>query len=212
MKEKLKGIIIGIVIGVMITASSVIASSGAIQKLLHYNDIKITMNGNEIRPADANGNYVEPFIIDGTTYLPVRAVSNALGLYVDWDANTNTVKLSETPFAPEAENMTEVEAFISEYGDLLKAGFEEGFSESGLTCKTTVAGKGNDIIIETRIDYIDGLTEKDKAELQEEFNLGKEDLKAEFEGAKEDIPSLEKIIFRVCEEDGDLIATIEIEF
>jgi len=41
---------------------------------------------------DANGNYVEPFIIDGTTYLPVRGISNALNLGVGWDGENNTVK------------------------------------------------------------------------------------------------------------------------
>lgn len=212
MKEKFKGIVIGIVIGVMITASSVIASSGAIQKLLHYNDIKITINGNEIRPVDANGNYVEPFIIDGTTYLPVRAVSNALGLYVDWDSSTSTVKLSEAPFLPQAENVTEVENFVAEYGETLKAVFENSFSQNGLTCKTTVVGKGNDITIEARIDFIDGLTEAEKTDVQAEYDSSKEDIKAGFDGVEEEIPSLEKIIFRICEEDGDLIGTIELEF
>ena len=37
---------------------------------------------------------VEPFIIDGTTYLPVRALSNALGFDVGWDNATSTVSIS----------------------------------------------------------------------------------------------------------------------
>lgn len=61
---------------------------------LAYNNIKITLNGNAVTPKDANGNVVEPFIIDGTTYLPVRAVASALSVNVGWDGNTNTVVLS----------------------------------------------------------------------------------------------------------------------
>ncbi len=43
-----------------------------------YREIKIVIDGQEICPRDAAGNEVEPFILDGTTYLPVRAVADAL--------------------------------------------------------------------------------------------------------------------------------------
>ena len=76
-------------------ALSVSASSGSKTAELFFCNIKIMMNGQEITPKDANGNTVEPFIIDGTTYLPVRAVSGALGLNVEWDGDTNTVFLTE---------------------------------------------------------------------------------------------------------------------
>ncbi len=59
-----------------------------------YNNIKITLDGKTITPKDANGAVVEPFIVDGTTYLPVRAVADSLGLGVEWDAKTQTVKLT----------------------------------------------------------------------------------------------------------------------
>lgn len=59
-----------------------------------YNNIKVNLNGQAVNLVDANGTAVEPFIIDGTTYLPVRAVSGALGLDVQWDAATSTVILT----------------------------------------------------------------------------------------------------------------------
>lgn len=64
-----------------------------------YNDIKVTLDGQAVTLVDANGSAVEPFAIAGTTYLPVRAVSDALGLEVGWDAATSTVILA----TPEAE-------------------------------------------------------------------------------------------------------------
>lgn len=79
---------------------TVSASTGTVQKSLSYNDIKITLDGKEIIPKDANGNYVEPFIIDGTTYLPVRGISTALGLGVGWDQSTHTVQLMSQELAP----------------------------------------------------------------------------------------------------------------
>ena len=67
-----------------------------------YRGISITLDGREIVPVDANGNAVEPFLYNGTTYLPVRGVANALSLGVAWDGTTNTVALTSggTPVAP----------------------------------------------------------------------------------------------------------------
>ena len=40
---------------------------------------------------------MEPFIYNGTTYLPVRAVGEALGKQVGWDGKTKTVYIGEVP-------------------------------------------------------------------------------------------------------------------
>ena len=63
-----------------------------------YKNIKIILNGINIEPKDVNGNIVGPFIIDGTTYLPVRAICKALGLEVNWNSETNTVELIEEKY------------------------------------------------------------------------------------------------------------------
>ena len=68
-----------------------------------YNDIQIVVNGIRIVPRDVNGTIVEPFIYNGTTYLPVRAVSEALGNAVEWDPTTYTVYVSERPNANNQE-------------------------------------------------------------------------------------------------------------
>ena len=73
---------------IMIFSISVSAASGLVPANLQYNNIKINLNGSNVATS------AEPFIIDGTTYLPVRALAEALGLAVEWDATTNTVKLS----------------------------------------------------------------------------------------------------------------------
>lgn len=88
-----------IVVMISALALTVSASTGAVQRTLSYNDIKITLDGQAITPLDANGNSVEPFIIDGTTYLPVRGIASALGLDVNWDQTSKTVQLS-TESAP----------------------------------------------------------------------------------------------------------------
>lgn len=52
-----------------------------------YNNIKIVVDGKELKTDK------EPFIYEGTTYLPVRAVAEAVGKNVSWDGTTNTVTL-----------------------------------------------------------------------------------------------------------------------
>lgn len=91
---KCKTKIIGLVVVVALAlTTTVFATVGNRTAELVYNNIKVMINGKEITPTDANGNAVEPFIIDGTTYLPVRGVASALGMNVGWDGATNTVTL-----------------------------------------------------------------------------------------------------------------------
>ena len=87
--------------GLIGTAS---ASVGRRTMEADYQNIRITLDGKEITPTDANGNVVEPFSVDGTTYLPVRAIGNALGLGVDWDGSTGTVVLTTPSQAPSPES------------------------------------------------------------------------------------------------------------
>lgn len=52
--------------------------------------IKINLNGQSWTPKDP------PITYNGTTYLPVRAVAEAVGLNVGWDATTQTISIGES--------------------------------------------------------------------------------------------------------------------
>lgn len=65
-----------------------------ISAYLNYG-ITIKYNGEVQNLTDAGGNRVYPITYNGTTYLPVRAVSNMLGIGVDWDGATQTVLLGK---------------------------------------------------------------------------------------------------------------------
>lgn len=99
MKTGSKKIIAGITILVLLlsSASSVFASNGQNFLEVYYKDIKVELNGKIIDLKDADGNRVEPFISDGTTYLPIRAIGSALGFNVAWNSTTNTAVLSSPP-------------------------------------------------------------------------------------------------------------------
>lgn len=106
LKNQSRGFMLGVLTMLLVfslTAGAYAASQQ--QATLSYNDIQIKLDGAEIVPTDANGNLVEPFIIDGTTYLPVRAIADALDLDIAWDGETSTVLLT-SPQSPEATYIT----------------------------------------------------------------------------------------------------------
>ena len=58
---------------------------------------EIYIDGVKMEPADANGNPVETFAYNGTTYVPLRAVSEYLGKAVNWDGANQRVYIGEAP-------------------------------------------------------------------------------------------------------------------
>jgi len=93
MKKEIKGFVTGVVTTAFISAAVFTGFAEPVEKAINavYNNIKLYVDGNLVKPKDAKGNDVEPFIYNGTTYLPIRAVSEALGKTVSWDSDTNSV-------------------------------------------------------------------------------------------------------------------------
>ena len=77
----------------MSLAAPAAASSETVEKTLTYRGISIYLNGVRLAPADEKGQATEPFIMDDTSYLPLRAVASALGLSAQWIPGENTVAL-----------------------------------------------------------------------------------------------------------------------
>ena len=97
MKKRLQGLVAGILIGAMLTGGMTFAKNETEIIEALYNNINIYVDGVKIEPKDAAGNAVEPFIYNGTTYLPVRAVGEAMGKTVTWDGATQSVYLGDKP-------------------------------------------------------------------------------------------------------------------
>lgn len=64
-----------------------------------YRDVKIKVGGQLINPTDEGGTPVEPFLYNGTTYIPVRAVANSLGQEVVWNGQKSTIQIGLQPNA-----------------------------------------------------------------------------------------------------------------
>lgn len=94
MKAKLK--ICSVALLVSIAVGATVYAANLTKKIdVLYDDIKILSNNIEFMPVDEHGSQVEPFIYEGTTYLPVRAVSEVLGKNVSWDSETKTVMVTD---------------------------------------------------------------------------------------------------------------------
>lgn len=95
MKKKLQGFVVGILVGAAIFGSVAMAANTTTLYNVLAQGVKIVVDGKELHPTDAGGNKVEPIIYNGTTYLPVRAVGNAVGKAVYWDGPNYTVYLGD---------------------------------------------------------------------------------------------------------------------
>lgn len=62
-----------------------------------FTGVTIYVDGVEMKPTDANGKEVETFIYNGTTYVPLRAVSQSLGKAVNYDSNSKSVYIGAAP-------------------------------------------------------------------------------------------------------------------
>ncbi len=90
--KKIKKLTALTLIATVVVASLVFASRSETINIV-YDNIQLMVKGKNIVAKDADGNIVQPFIYNGTTYLPVRAIGEALDLEVKWDGNTKTVSL-----------------------------------------------------------------------------------------------------------------------
>lgn len=100
-----------------------------------YGGISIYLNGEQQVAKDVNGKVVEPLIYEGTTYVPIRAVSEWLGKTVTWQGSTNSVYINDSVFS-DAE-ISDAEDVIENFFDL----FGDGqYQEMKALCTGDAAG------------------------------------------------------------------------
>lgn len=177
MKEKRKGFISGVLTTVIALSlvGTAAATIGSRAITADYSDIKITLNGTQITPTDANGNVVEPFAVNGTTYLPVRAVANALGVDVEWDGKSSTVFLTEDNLPAKS---TKNEQMLGFYKIL-----EEGFSNLETTFDGIWSGVAQELINEVIQDGIyNGMTFYEAS--KERLSVMLENVESHYQGCK----------------------------
>lgn len=84
----MKKFVCGIVVGALVATAIGATSAGVWENIdVLRNDIRVVVNGEEIT--------ADNFLYKDTTYLPLRAVSSALGENVEYDEETNTAFIGE---------------------------------------------------------------------------------------------------------------------
>ncbi|MBR5239727.1 MAG: hypothetical protein IKW04_04015 [Clostridia bacterium] len=111
-------------------------------------------------------------------------------------------------------NDAQLEAVVAKYKgeflDGMKMGFEQ--SSGGMECDCTMRVEGTTIIIECLINGMNNIPAENKAQMQEIYDGMTDTMKTAFAPFKEEAPNLSEVIINVCEEDGDILATIDVEF
>lgn len=93
MKKQIRGYIAGVLSAALIMGGAAYAKSGFENIGVSYDNIKVYIDNTLAELTDANGTRVEPFIYNGTTYLPVRGVAQAMNAQVTWDGATKSVHI-----------------------------------------------------------------------------------------------------------------------
>lgn len=75
--------------------------------------MNLSINGEAFVPRDVNGNEVDVFAYNGTTYVPIRAISEAYDMEVDYDAATQTAIVNEPEKLVPPYNPNEMEYVLS---------------------------------------------------------------------------------------------------
>lgn len=84
--------------------------------------VNVEFNNEEIDMTDANGKAVEAFIYNGTTYVPIRAVSNAFGADIGYDRNTQTISIYDD-FSEVAAVAHDMSNILSDCSNILMQGY-----------------------------------------------------------------------------------------
>ena len=92
MFKRLQGLIVGLLIGTLLTGSFVFATP--IQEAISvvYDNYKIFIDGADksATPEDS-----KPFVYNGRTYVPLRYIAEAMGKKVSWDGETNSIYIND---------------------------------------------------------------------------------------------------------------------
>jgi hypothetical protein len=166
--KQARGFVSGIIFTVLVISLAVtgFASTGTKTLQASYNNIKLYVDGNLITPKDASGNAVEPFISGGTTYLPVRAIGEALGKSVDWDGATQSVYIGSKTGGTTPETTTPVgTAYLTDAAPAYQSSsmdrYKEYSEKSGSIKSFAVSG----------VKYVNGCTWEDYSNQERGWSL-----------------------------------------
>lgn len=108
MNKRIKDLTIGFLVGCVVMMTTPVLADSIIQKIdVALNIVKVEVNGEKL---DANN-----ILYNGTTYLPMRAVAEAVGKDVDWNQDTMTASIVDENIKQEVNNVGEIEITYEDF-------------------------------------------------------------------------------------------------
>ena len=98
-KTRIAALALALVLG---TGTAALAA-GTVMNIAVNPGMKLSIDGEAFVPTDVNGKEVDVFAYNGTTYVPIRAISQAFGKAVSYNADTQTAVIQSVkpPYDPE---------------------------------------------------------------------------------------------------------------
>ena len=126
MKRRFSSFLSGFLACALIVGVSVSALAISGRMTIEVDPISIQVNGYPFAPIDAKGNDVPIFAYNGTTYAPLRALAEAYGLTVGYDAETNMATVTDPEAAPApSQSTTTAQATAFEWSDNEEEAYEQ---------------------------------------------------------------------------------------
>lgn len=91
MKKQYLAIASALVLTVGLLPSTTDAKVGSQNLKASYNNIKVLYNGGQVSTT------IEPFIVNGTTYIPLRMMADVFNKNIAWNGTTYTINVSDKP-------------------------------------------------------------------------------------------------------------------
>lgn len=92
--DLLKGAAIGFCV-CLLTLGIGATALAAVRTISIDDGIKVTVDGKTLTPKDGKGNTVPVFTYEGTTYVPARALADAMGFQITYNSDTRVVAVTK---------------------------------------------------------------------------------------------------------------------
>lgn len=107
-----RSFLLGMLTMLLLVSLSVPALAAAVTKSIEVRSgVRVFIDDRELIPKDANGNPVEVFVYNGTTYLPARAVSEAFGKPIQWEGSVQGIYIGKHSSSTPAAYLSQLDYF-----------------------------------------------------------------------------------------------------
>ena len=131
MKKHRSRFLSGLLVVAMVAALAIPAAAEMVQ-LNATTGVTIYVDDQKVDPRNSQGDQVDALLTGGTTYLPIRALGDALGKDIGWDESTTTAYVSGYEADPKAaEYLEEYFDIASLSGTVSRAAFDAALEAIG---------------------------------------------------------------------------------